>query len=207
MTTPTVTDHPWLLFCDVETGGLPTPVREPASIALDFPVLSFAFHLWDPARGIVASTGELFTDADDSKGMDPFCVKMHTENGLLSRRRSGEHALLGFETIDDQVCRLLDVHLDEEASVMMAGQSPGALDRPVVNALLPNLSRRLGHRTLDVSSLRLPARAVGVDLEGQARAAGAVYDHTADSDAAFTVAMYEAFLTQVAGVELPVRPA
>ena len=164
--------------------------------------------------------------------VDPVAYQMHRSNGLLARVRHGLRArdvhaemtmraaqfvasedwdpslleiperLRSFTCVQDEVLGKLDELVPTGAEVLLAGKSPGSLDAPVIQIHMPGLAGRLSHRTHDISTIERDAELAGTDLGAIVEAAGHVYDHTAASDNRYAVALYEAHLTHVLGLDL-----
>lgn len=212
----TAVDEQFKLFVDVETLGLPRPGASTPGMRLighEYPVLSASFILWSLHRGVLWDSGEvLFDDLRAHRyelHVDPVAHQMHRANGLLQRVESagparGEpvEATVVFSAAQDRVLVAIDELAGPEAKVLLAGKSPGALDAPVLAIHMPALAGRLSHRIHDVSTLERDAKLVGIDLEELVKASGHVYDHTASADNRFAVAMYEAYLVTVLGLDL-----
>lgn len=184
-----MTEHPLLLFLDVEAGGLPTVSGK--ALSFDFPILCLDAVLWHPDQGKIASSGTIYFD-DDELNDSSSAYEMHQASGLLDRWRQAER--IGFEQADEMLVSMIDSIVGTKPAVLLAGNSVGGYDLPIVQIHLPRLHQRLRHRALDTSSLRHPAAAFEVDLDERTRAAGGVYDHTSSSDVAYCIKMYEQFL-------------
>lgn len=214
--TRTAVDEQFKLFVDVETLGLPRPGTSTPGARLighEYPVLSASFILWSLHHGVLWDSGEvLFDDLrahQDQLHIDPVAHQMHQVNGLLQRVENAGSALdepaeatAVFAAVEEQVLRAVDELAGPGAKILLAGKSPGSLDAPVLQLHMPGLARRLGHKTHDISVLEREAQLVGVDLTAIVEADGQVYDHTAASDNRYTLALYEAHLQHVLGIDL-----
>ncbi len=93
---------------------------------------------------------------------DLFVQTMHTENDLLKDMESFGTILA--EDAEDQILELLDKH--ELGKPILAGSSVH-FDRSFIRNWMPRLDRRLSHRHMDVSALRMFFDSVGYHSVGE----------------------------------------
>jgi len=93
---------------------------------------------------------------------DLFVQTMHTENDLLKDMESFGTILA--EDAEDQILELLDKH--ELGKPILAGSSVH-FDRSFIRNWMPRLDRRLSHRHMDVSAIRMFFDSVGYHSVGE----------------------------------------
>ena len=93
---------------------------------------------------------------------DLFVQTMHTENDLLKDMESFGTILV--EDAEDQILELLDKH--ELGKPILAGSSVH-FDRSFIRNWMPRLDRRLSHRHMDVSAIRMFFDSVGYHSVGE----------------------------------------
>lgn len=144
----------------------------------------------DPARCTILEIGIIITGADlvpiaqlehaiwqpeaELARMEPFVRDMHTKNGLLDRVRASRTSLRDAERA---AVELVLRHTDFRTGIL-AGNSIH-VDRRFLQAYMPLLEESLHYRQLDVSSLKVLARAWypgGPDFKKDGK------DHTAVAD-------------------------
>ena len=93
---------------------------------------------------------------------DLFVQTMHTENGLLKDMES--FGTIMVEDAEDQILETLDTH--RVGQPILAGSSVH-FDRSFIRNWMPRLDRRLSHRHMDASALRMFFDSVGYHSVGQ----------------------------------------
>jgi oligoribonuclease len=93
---------------------------------------------------------------------DLFVQTMHTENSLLKDMEYFGTILI--EDAEDQILELLDKH--ELGKPILAGSSVH-FDRSFIRNWMPRLDRRLSHRHMDVSAIRMFFDSVGYHSVGE----------------------------------------
>ena len=93
---------------------------------------------------------------------DLFVQTMHTENGLLKDMES--FGTIMVEDAEDQILETLDIH--QVGQPILAGSSVH-FDRSFIRNWMPRLDRRLSHRHMDASALRMFFDSVGYHSVGQ----------------------------------------
>lgn len=143
---------PAFAWVDMETTGLDAYSDVP---------LELGIVLTDLEGGIIAEKKWLVYEQDNERFMagvrrghaHPYVSQMHEESGLWDD-------LLVFKTYArDEVDAEAEAFLIEngvtvEQQIGMAGNSTGSLDRPFSLIHFPKLSFHLGHRNIDISSLK-----------------------------------------------------
>lgn len=155
-----------LAWCDLEMTGL--EVREHGIIELGLiitdsdlkPLAEYEAAIWQPEEML--------------NRMEPIVREMHTRNGLIEKVRKSEKSL---RMVEKDVCTLLIKHADYGEGIL-AGNSIHT-DRGFLQRYLPSFSNMLSYRMVDVSSLKILARAWYPKGPGRTQAPK---DHTALSD-------------------------
>ena len=93
---------------------------------------------------------------------DLFVQTMHTENDLLKDMES--FGTIMVDDAEDQILETLDIH--QVGQPILAGSSVH-FDRSFIRNWMPRLDRRLSHRHMDASALRMFVDAVGYQSVGQ----------------------------------------
>ena len=79
---------------------------------------------------------------------------MHEKSGLIAAL--GAAGTVPLEEAEKALLALLDrFDLGPEHPFVWGGFSPGAIDRPVVGCYMPTYYRRIHHRSLDMSAVKL----------------------------------------------------
>lgn len=139
-----------IVWADVETTGLrpgrPDQLLEIAAIVTDLELnaLGDSFH-----RVVYQDTQEVYELADE------YVQNMHTETGLWDRLGEGD----SLEDVDDAFIRFIKTHAPDARQARLAGNSV-RLDANFIDEFLPQSSRHLHYRLLDVSSLAFEAYTV-----------------------------------------------
>lgn len=190
------TDQKWdwaafqIAWIDVETDGLATPEELP--LLLEVAIVLTTVDLVELGR--YSTLIHHSHDVLDALTPCSLVVEMHTKNGLWKDLRAG-----GGVSIAEAQRGLLQV-LDENRTsphVAWGGCSPGVLDRPMLASLMPDYYKRIDHRSVDVSSLKLAMKNwAGIEAPEDDDAA-----HRALADTLSSIAMakhYRGFLNTLA---------
>lgn len=82
-------------------------------------------------------------------GMNDWCKKTHGESGLTAAVPTGAP----LATVEKEMLALLGKHFATSDRIVLAGNSVGN-DRRFIDAYMPELSKRLHYRLIDVSSFK-----------------------------------------------------
>jgi len=93
---------------------------------------------------------------------DLFVQTMHTENDLLKDMET--FGTIMVDDAEDQILEILDIH--QVGQPILAGSSVH-FDRSFIRYWMPRLDRRLSHRHMDASALRMFFDSVGYQSVGQ----------------------------------------
>ncbi len=147
----------YLLFLDCETTGL-----EPGSDVL-LEVAAFAVAtdaldepLFEVNRVVSVSNFRPFLE------MAPTVADFHSANGLMGDvvARRG----VPTDQVESELCVALSALEASPANVVIAGNSPGAVDLPFLRRYLPRVLEKVSHRTVDVSGLERELKSVGFPM-------------------------------------------
>ena len=144
------------LWIDLETTGLDPDYDR---------VIEVGWFLSDHHMKITDPQSVLITPdkiAWELMQQDTFVQTMHTENDLLKDMESFGTILA--EDAEDQILELLDQH--ELGKPILAGSSVH-FDRSFIRNWMPRLDRRLSHRHMDVSAIRMFFDSVGYHSVGE----------------------------------------
>ena len=184
-----------ILHFDAESTGLVRP-RQPLPLLLEVAVIltDAELRVLDRYEAVIHHE----KDALDALDPHPIVVEMHEKSGLWKALR--EPGTVPVAEAEAAMIGMLDRHPDPEGRpVVWAGFSPGALDRPLVGALMPTLYGRLHHRTIDVSALKLVLKNyAGLQLEESDALHRAMADAQEELDVLRT---FRSYLGQGLGVE------
>lgn len=134
----------WLLWLDIETTGIDIDSCK---------ILQIACVLTNMTLDVEHIFGEITIkyNQDDLQNMDEWCLKTHTESGLLDKVKTST-----FNIDDTEKCILLwlNNHVSSKDVIYLAGNSVH-FDKNFINKYMTNLSSRLNYRIIDVSSVSL----------------------------------------------------
>lgn len=139
------TKKPWAVFVDLESTG--TNVRRDLLLEVGCCAVDELLNIVSEFHRVVR--------VEDAKELAnatwPGFWKMHGDNGLLAECMAGEAMLK--DTVDQSLSIWLrGLGFSPEDKFMMAGNSIGQFDHPMMHAQLPLAARFLSHRTVDVSA-------------------------------------------------------
>lgn len=82
-------------------------------------------------------------------GMNDWCKKHHGESGLTAEIPNG----IPLATVESEMISLVDKHYKKNDQIVLCGNSVGN-DRRFIDRYLPEFSKRLHYRLIDVSSFK-----------------------------------------------------
>jgi oligoribonuclease len=171
----------WLLWIDIETTGLEPDTNKILQIAC---VLST--HNLDIVHILPEIT--LSCDISTLQHMGPWCMDTHTKSGLFKAVLNSSFSLTEAE-------KTLLYHLNHyialQDKVYIAGNSVH-FDKKFIDKHMPQLSRRLSHQILDVSSIGIACKHFNNKVF-QARPTKA-HNHTAKADILESIHEYKYYV-------------
>jgi oligoribonuclease (3'-5' exoribonuclease) len=136
-------------WIDVETNDLVRPGK-PMPLCLEVALILTDGDLRELGRyQAVIEHPDAVLDALDPH---PVVLEMHEKSGLWNALR--QPGVVSLEQAERSMIELLDEHASEWP-VVWGGFSPAAVDRPVLGHYMPTFYRKLHHRSVDVSALKL----------------------------------------------------
>ena len=138
-----------LLWCDIETPGLPvgndfstSPILEIAGVVTDFDLTKF-----NGAHDAIKITKEHV----DILKQNPEVVKMHKESGLLEDCKKSTKTLADLE---EMMIELVKQGSFEKGEYILAGSGVASFDYPLLKHYMPEFASWLTYYTLDIGILR-----------------------------------------------------
>ena len=133
-----------IVFVDFEFTGL-----DP----LNCQILEAACVITDKELEEIVSSGSLVINQPEKvlSNMSEWCMKQHKESGLIEKCRE---STLTLARTEEYLCRLIDVFVElrPDRLATLAGNSV-YMDKKFIDHHMPLLSKRIGHRLIDVSSI------------------------------------------------------
>lgn len=128
------------LFIDLETTGL-TPN--------DHTILEFAMIITDHKLNELKSYSAVIRASDFMlQGMNHWCETTHKNSGLIDEVKLSGNTV---QSVEKDVLNILAEQFTEPGRIVIAGNSVH-FDKKFIEALMPNLNKRLHYRIVDVSS-------------------------------------------------------
>lgn len=137
----------YLLWLDIETTGL-----NPSQHV----IIELAYVLTDFNIKNIFKEKDYIINPDDTieniiSNMDPWCIEQHTKSNLLSKIKESKYSV---EQVENLILNDLHTFLPENSKIYLAGNSVH-FDKMFLNKYMKNLSDKLSHRILDVSSFAI----------------------------------------------------
>lgn len=154
----TMTRIAWI---DVETDGLVRPgCRFPLCLEVALVVTDGGLNELSRFEAVIAHPEEVL----DALDPHPVVKEMHQKSGLWEALRGPD--TMSLKQAEDAMVVMLDGHCGEPGErqgpdgvdtrpVVWGGFSPAAIDRPVLARYMPTFYKRIHHRSVDVSALKL----------------------------------------------------
>lgn len=167
----------WLLWIDIETTGLDAHKDN---------ILQIACMLTNFENDTIHYKLE-YTIKQDQQTLDDmneWCKKQHTESGLTERVINSTLRLIDAEK---HIILCLNQHMTVRDTLYIAGSSVH-FDKKFIDQHMPDLSSRLSHRIIDVSTLAILCKHLAPDIyEGRPVKK---HEHTAMQDILETLEEY-----------------
>lgn len=136
-----------IIFLDLETTGL-IPHR--------CQILELAALKVDAQLNPVDGFHRLLNPPHALEGMDPYVVKMHTDNGLFAELQAGQ-GMVHYQALDEFAAWLGDV---PDGSLTLGGDSVH-FDLGFLRNWAPKAAAKFSHRLLDLSAFRVAREYIG----------------------------------------------
>jgi len=162
----------YLLWIDIETSGLDYKTQhilELAYVLTDFDVK----NIYSENNYVIKP--QVSYELLISK-MDQWCINQHTNSGLLQKVKASNYTLLD---VENNILEILNKNIDKDSVIYLAGNSVH-FDKLFIDIYMKNLSFRISHRILDVSSFAIACKHLNV--EKFEKKPLKKYKHTALSD-------------------------
>lgn len=172
-----------LIFLDLETGGLAGLLENGQMGCQYYPIFQVALIITDLQLREIAPPLDLYIHQTEEMiaRSHEWAIEQHTKSGVLQKSRKYGIALADAELqILDYLkeCGIEAYDRKAKTGAAMAGNSI-VLDRMFVAAQMPKLEAYIHYRQVDISSVQMLGRAMGVDLmEGIVK----TYQHDAIED-------------------------
>jgi len=138
-----------LLWCDIETPGLPegndfstSPILEIAGVITDFDLTKFTG---------VHEAVKLTKEHVEILKKNPEVVKMHKSSGLLEECKNSTKTL---KDLEESMLDLVKQGTFEKGEYILAGSGVASFDYPLIKHYMPELASWLTYYTLDIGILR-----------------------------------------------------
>ena len=186
----------FLLFGDLETGGLNHKLESGQLGSQYYPIFELAFILTDTDLNQIAEPLRIVvhqSDDDIDKSND-WCIETHTKSGLLDDVRI---SLVSPEIAEQMVIEFLQANgvqkydAKQKTGAVFVGNSI-MFDRSFMLAQMPKLHDYLHYRQLDISALALAARMWCPEVEQKA-VSQKTYSHEALNDIQESIAELKAY--------------
>ncbi len=129
------------IWVDMEMTGL--DVNQERIIEVGAIITDNQFNILETFESVV------FQDQKFLNNMDKWNTKQHSENGLISQVPKAPKQ----EAVEEKLCDLVTRHFGEEKAILCGNSI--SQDRNFINAYMPQLSKLLHYRMLDVTAWKL----------------------------------------------------
>ena len=167
-----------LLWLDLETTGLSPDEDKILEVAWKFTNLKLSSHGALQSEVVFPNFVVLYMIMNDQ--LLPVVKAMHTESGLIDDILDNNVPKFPLTNIESAIIERMDEIAEEDpegTDFSLAGASVH-FDRSFIDVHMPRLSKRLSHRILDTSSLKLLARGADYEVDSPAN----VTPHRAGAD-------------------------
>lgn len=171
----------WLLWTDIETTGLDVSDSKILQIACVLTNFDLTVQYCLPEMTIYYQNSEL-------EKMDAWCKEQHTKSGLLNKVYQSD---LHLKDAEERIVNVLNQHVSLKDTVYIAGNSVH-FDKRFIDYYLPNLSKRLSHRIVDITSFSLIYKHFCPDMHSEKPIK--TMQHTAQQDIFESITEYEYYL-------------
>lgn len=176
----------FLLWLDIETTGL-DPLRHE--------IIEIAYILTDFSINKIYEHNEYIVNPKDPyeiliSKMDSWCLSQHSKNGILDKVKVSENSN-SILNIENKILESLDNHIPKNSVIYLAGNSVH-FDKMFINYYMKNLSNRLSHRILDVSSFSIMCKNLNNSVYQKKPLKE--YNHTALSDIQESIQEYKFYM-------------
>jgi oligoribonuclease len=130
-----------LLWLDLEMSGLDPNIHHIVEIAAI--ITDMDFRPIDQYHEVIFQTQEVLDQ------MDPWCIKTHGASGLTKLIPAGKK----LDLAEQELLDVINQHFRGDDRPILAGNSVGN-DRVFIDRYMPELSKRLHYRIVDVSSFK-----------------------------------------------------
>lgn len=131
-----------LLWVDLEMTGLDDTVHHIIEVAAV--ITDYDFNTLATYEQVVFQPPEVLNL------MDAWCVKTHTESGLVKAIPEGKP----LEVVEQELIDIINEHFTKKDRIILSGNSIGN-DKRFIDRYMTKLADRLHYRVLDVSSFKL----------------------------------------------------
>ena len=172
-----------LIFVDLETGGLAGLLENGQMGCQYYPIFQVALIITDLKLRPIAPPLDLYIHQTEEMiaRSHEWAIDQHTKSGVLEKSRKYGIEL---ESAEAQIldylkeCGIEAYDRKAKTGVAMAGNSI-VLDRMFIAAQMPTLEAYMHYRQVDISSVQMLGRAMGVDLMEDLEK---TYQHDASED-------------------------
>lgn len=167
-----------LLWIDIETTGL--------NVEFDC-ILQIACVLTDFQIKKIISLPEITIKCEDSilSEMDPWCKQQHSTSGLIEKVKQ---SIISLKQAESEIIKFLKKNTNEEDVLYIAGNSVH-FDKKFIDYWMPNLSKVMSHRIVDVTSIALLCKNTNEEVYNQRPIKR--YMHTAKDDIEESISEYK----------------